>query len=166
MLIHDLCLSFVKKLQAIATKYLKRWVGLPKCANPSILYIGGPIQCGLKVRNLITLRKQQQHIRLRLLESSSNGRCWLIASLVTRRQSNWTRKFTPAREAQCAKTVISVSNSAQMTAYDPTAGNNWRSASFPTDFSETGKYKYIHDIDVAEQLQYNRKLQLQGRWID
>ena len=55
LLINDLCLTFDKKLQAIATKSLKRWVGLPKCANPSILFVGGRDQCGLKVRNLITL---------------------------------------------------------------------------------------------------------------
>ncbi len=30
--------SFAQNLQAVATRYLKRWAGLPKCANPSILY--------------------------------------------------------------------------------------------------------------------------------
>ena len=111
LLFNDLCLSFVKKLQAIATKALKRWVGLPKCANPSILFVGGRDQCGLKVRNLITLWKQQQHIELSLLESSSGERCRLIAEDLACRQSESTWKFAPAREAQIAKTVV-ISNSA------------------------------------------------------
>ena len=75
LLINDLCLTFVRKLQDIATKSLTRWVGLPKCAGPSILFVGGRDQCGLKVRNLITLWQQQQHIKLSLLESSSDERC-------------------------------------------------------------------------------------------
>ena len=120
LLINGLCLTFVKKLQAIATKSLKQWVGLPKCANPSILFVGGRDQCGLKVRNLITLWKQQQHIKLSLLESSSDERCRLIAEDLARRQSEWTRKFAPARETEIAKTVV-ISNSAQTTAFDPAA---------------------------------------------
>ena len=31
-------ISFAKDLQAMATRYLKRWAGLPRGANPSILY--------------------------------------------------------------------------------------------------------------------------------
>ncbi len=30
--------SFAKNLQAVATRYLKSWAGLPRCANSSILY--------------------------------------------------------------------------------------------------------------------------------
>ena len=52
-----------------------------------ILFVGGRDQCGLKVRNLITLWKQQQHIKLSLLESSSDERCRLIAEDLARRQS-------------------------------------------------------------------------------
>ena len=164
LLINDLCLTFVKKLQAIATKSLKRWVGLPKCANPSILFVGGRDQCGLKVRNLITLWKQQQHIKLSLLESSSDERCRLIAEALARRQSEWTRKFAPAREAQIAKTVV-ISNSAQTTAFDPAAPSVDRPPPSPRTIRKRVN-QYIHDIDVAEQLDHLRTLQLQGRWLD
>ena len=164
LLINDLCLTFVKKLPAIATKSLKRWVGLPKCANPSILFVGGRDQCGLKVRNLITLWKQQQHIKLSLLESSSDERCRLIAEDLTRRQSEWTRKFDPAREAQIAKTVV-ISNSAQTTAFDPAAPSVDRPPPSPRTIRKRVN-QYIHDIDVAEQLDHLRTLQLQGRWLD
>ena len=83
---------------------------------------------------------------------------------MTRRQSKWTRKFAPAREAQCAKTVI-VSNSAQMTAFDPTAGTTDAPPLSPQAIRKQVN-KYIRDIDVAEQLEHLRKLQLQGKWID
>ena len=74
-------------MQATATKTLKRWVGHPKCANLSILFIGGNNQCGLKARNLITLWKQQQYIKLSLLESSLDEHCRIIAEDLVRRQS-------------------------------------------------------------------------------
>ena len=37
-IIYCFLISFAQNLQAVATRYLKRWAGLPKCANPSILY--------------------------------------------------------------------------------------------------------------------------------
>ena len=98
LLINDLCLPFVKKLQAAATRSLKRWVGLPRCVNTSILLVGGPRQCGLKVRNLVTV--------CNLLEASADERCQFLAKSINDRQSNWTRKLAPAREAQIAKTVV------------------------------------------------------------
>ena len=164
LLINDLCLTFAKKLQAIATKSLKRWVGLPKCANPSILFVGGRDQCGLKVRNLITLWKQQQHIKLSLLESSSDERCRLIAEDLARRLSKWTRKFAPAREAQIAKTVV-ISNSTQTTAFDPAAPSVDRPPPSPRAIRKRVNQD-IHDIDEAEQLDHLRTLQLQERWLD
>ena len=132
--------------------------------GPSILFVGGHDQCGLKVRNLITLWKQQQHIKLSLLESSSDERCRLIAEDLARRQSEWIRKFAPAREAQNAKTVV-ISNSAQTTAFDPAAPSVDRPPPSPRTIRKRVN-QYIHDIDVAEQLDHLRTLQLQGRWLD
>ena len=162
----SLLINDLKKLQAIATKSLKRCFGLPKCANPSIVFVGGRDQCGLKVCNLITLWKQQQHIKLSLLESFSDERCRLIAEDLARRQSEWTRKFAPAREAQIAKTVV-ISNSAQTTAFDLAAPSVDRPPPSPRMIRNCKRVnQYIHDIDVAEQLDHLRTLQLQGRWLD
>ena len=36
----DLTLTFVKKLQAKSLVFLKKWVGLPRCANTAILFVG------------------------------------------------------------------------------------------------------------------------------
>ena len=163
LLINGLCLSFVKELQAAATRSLKRWVGLPRCANTSILFLGGPRQCGLKVRNLVTVWKQQQSIKLNLLEASADERCQFLAKSISDRQSNWTRtcQFASAREAQIAKTVV-LANSESTAPFHPT---------FTTDppLSPRSTRKrvnqYIHDIDVAEQLEHLRTLQVQGKWL-
>ena len=161
LLINDLCLSFVKELQAAATRSLKRWVGLPRCANTSILFVGGPRQCGLKVRNLVTVWKQQQSIKLNLLEASADKRCQFLAKSISDRQSNWARKFAPAREAQIAKTVV-LANSERAAPFHPTVTTDP-----PLSPRSTRKRvnQYIHDIDVAEQLEHLRTLQVQGKWL-
>ena len=56
----DLTLTFVKKLQAKLLVFLKKWVGLPRCANTAILFLGDRHRHGLKVHNLCTYWKQQQ----------------------------------------------------------------------------------------------------------
>ena len=43
----DLTLTFVKRLQAKATKYLKKWSGLPRSANTAILFLGKSGRAGL-----------------------------------------------------------------------------------------------------------------------
>ena len=115
---------------------------------PWILFVGGRDKFGLKVRNLITPWKQQQYIKLCLLSSTLDECCWLIAEYLARWQSEWTRKFTLAREAQIAKTVV-LSNSTQTTAFDPAAP----SVDHPPPSPRTIRKRvnqYIHDIDVAE----------------
>ena len=52
-----------------------------------------------------------------------------------------------------------------MTAFDPTAGTTGGPPLSPQTIRKQ-ENKYIHDIDVAEQLEHLQKLQLQGRWID
>ena len=100
----------------------------------------------------------------RILLGRSEKRCRLIAEDLARQQSEWTRKFAPAREAQIAKTVV-ISNSAQTTAFDPVALSVDRAPPSPRTIRKQVN-QYIHDIDVAEQLDHLRTIQLQGRWLD
>ena len=92
---NDLCLSFVKELQARATKCLKTWTALPRCANPSILFVGNRNQTGLRVKSLTTLWKQQQHVKFNLLQTSLDPRCKSLAAVICKRQEHWSRKFAP-----------------------------------------------------------------------
>ena len=124
-------------------------------------FVGGPRQCGLKVRNLVTVWKQQQSIKLNLLEASADKRCQFLAKSISDRQSNWARKFAPAREAQIAKTVV-LANSESAAPFHPTVTTDP-----PLSPRSTRKRvnQYIHDIDVAEQLEHLRTLQVQGKWL-
>ena len=71
----DLTLTFVKKLQAKSLVFLKKWVGLPRCANTAILFVGDRHRPGLKVHNLCTYWKQQQGVKFELLRNSADPRC-------------------------------------------------------------------------------------------
>ena len=55
-------ISFARDLQAVATRYLKRWVGLPRCANPSILYRKRENK-GLQLKALTTHLKCMQVVK-------------------------------------------------------------------------------------------------------
>ena len=61
--IDDLPISWIeKKLDAIYTLYLKKWVGLAKPANPSVLYLPPKID-GLNLPLISTLYKRLQVVR-------------------------------------------------------------------------------------------------------
>ena len=51
----DLTLTFVKKLQAKSLVFLKKWVGLPRCANTAILFVGDRHRPGFKSAHDIEL---------------------------------------------------------------------------------------------------------------
>ena len=161
---NDLCLSFVKELQARATKSLKRWAGLPRCANPSILFVGNRNQTGLRVKSLTTLWKQQQHVKFNLLQTSLDPRCKSVAAVICKRQEHWPRKFAPTVLAENCRTIVEANNQT-----DDSRTATLTSVQPPPLRHRDVRRKvntYIRDIDVAEQLEKLRTLQIQGRWLE
>ena len=147
--VNDLSLTFVRELQAMATKRLKAWIGLTRSANPAILFVGDSSRPGLRVRNLVTLWKQQQNVKINILESSTDPRCQALAANICERQKQWSRKFAPAVSAACARTVVEANEGTQ-------TRNTIRKK----------VNKYIKDIDVGEQLRHLQELRVQGRWLE
>ena len=166
LLILDLSLSFVKSLQAKALVYLKRWSGLPRSANATVLFSGSHNRAGLKMRNLVTYWKQQQHVKLSLLRSSSDPRCRALYSVIAKRQGKWVRKFAPAIEAQCAETTVASEMSSS--AWTRFLKNPLGPAPPPLPAKQLRKRTnaQLSEIDVCEQLTKLKNLQLQGRWLE
>ena len=102
----DLTLTFVKRLQAKATKYLKKWSGLPRSANTAILFLGKSGRAGLHIPSIVTYWKQMQLVRLDILKHSADVRCCRLYDNLLQRQSTWSRKFPAAVEHACATTVV------------------------------------------------------------
>ena len=73
-LIHDFPPSFVKdQLQPIQTKYLKKWSGLARAADPSVLYRSRE-NAGLGLKESCEEHKRQRLIRRHQLATSKDPR--------------------------------------------------------------------------------------------
>ena len=46
--VHDLPITYLKKLDLVADKYLKKWAGLPKCATTAVLHLNS----ALNIKNI------------------------------------------------------------------------------------------------------------------
>ena len=164
LLINDLTLTFVQELQAIALKFLKSWAGLPRCANSAVLFVGERNRFGLCIRNLETLWKQQQHIRLSLLHSSTDHRCKAVLEIICKRQGSWTKKFAPAVLFQCVQTVVE-SNTDPPSLIQHTTAERKQQTKQQQPIRRQGN-SYIKDLDIGSQLDHLKSLQVQGRWLE
>ena len=97
---------FCERAASSSNKSLKRWTGLPRCANPSILFVGNRNQTGLRVKSLTTLWKQQQHVKFNLLQTSLDTRCKSLAAVICKRQEHWSRKFAPTVLAEDCRIIV------------------------------------------------------------
>ena len=70
-MIYDLPLSFGGELKALATSYLKRWLGVTKTISESVLYRSKD-HFGLGLTNLITHLKKMQVCRMHMLKYSQD----------------------------------------------------------------------------------------------
>ena len=71
-MIYDLPLSFGEELKAVATKYLKRWLGITKSVTESVLYRSKD-HFGLGLIDLVTQLKKMQVCRMHMLKYSQDG---------------------------------------------------------------------------------------------
>ena len=168
----DLTLTFMKKLQAKSLVFLKKWVGVPRCANTAILFVGDRHRPGLKVHNLCTYWKQQQGVKFELLRNSADPRCRKLHATVLARQGSWRKRFAPAVEVACASTVVQ--SNLTTASRPPSSVREGLGLSKPTNSqtrpsSATLRQRlssHLRVIDVEEQLSRLKTLQLQGRWLE
>lgn len=153
----DLSLTFVRQLQNTVTSFLKKWSGLPRAANTTILFCGTAQRAGLHIKHLETFWKQMQAVRLDLLKHSADTRCQRLYSLLLQRQSTWTRRYSPAVEHACATTVVEANPPTSTSRQKPTA----RACS-----QRERILNIIADIDTQAQLTKLRQLSIQGRWLE
>ena len=168
----DLTLTFVKKLQARSLVFLKKWSGLPRCANTAILFVGDRLRPGLKVHNLCTYWKQQQGVKFELLRTSTDPRCRKLYTVILARQGSWRKRFAPAVEVACASTVIQANQSAVGKPASSAREGLGLSRPSPNQNRPSNATlrrclsSYLRVIDVEEQLSHLKTLQLQGRWLE
>ena len=162
----------MKKLQAKSLVFLKKWVGLPRCANTAILFVGDRHRPGLKVHNLCTYWKQQQGVKFELLRNSADPRCRKLHATILARQGSWRKRFAPAVEVACPSTVVqanltTVSRPPSFTREGLGLSKPTNSQIRPSSAALRQRLSsHLRVIDVEEQLSKLKTLQLQGRWLE
>ena len=87
-----------KELMVLATRYLKKWAGLAKPADPSCLYLPKSTG-GLELPSLVTTYKKLQTSKTTALMMSHDSTVCHLASSLTRREREKQREaFRPYRE--------------------------------------------------------------------
>ena len=113
---------------------------------------------------LETLWKQQQHIHLSLLHSSTDHRCKAELEIICKRQGSWTKKFAPAVLFQCVRTVVE-SNTDPPSLIQHTTAEREQQVKQQQPNRRQGN-GYIKDLDISSQLDHLKSLQVQGRWLE
>jgi len=86
--VHDLPITHLEKLDAVADKYLKNWAGLPRCATTAILHFNTT----LDIKNISTLYKETHAVTRASTRLSGDSRVNLIIDNKLVRESEYTRK--------------------------------------------------------------------------
>ena len=153
----DLTLTFVRRLQAKSTAFLKRWTGLPRPANSAILHPGRSNRAGLHVKHLLTFWKQTQAVRMNILQPSADMHCSRLYDHLLLRQGEWSQRYVPAVDLEhtCAAAVVES---------DPEYTSGSRSNN-PLPRRKRS-LTLLADVDTEEQLSKLRLLTVQGRWLE
>ena len=88
-----------RTLEPQARKYLKIWTGLPRCADPSWLYLPRSLG-GLSMPSLPTVFKKLQATRYSRLLTSSDACCRFLAQRQSDSEKGTAKKFSGAVVAQ------------------------------------------------------------------
>ena len=145
LLIEELPITWVEReLEATATRFLKKWAGLAKCANTALLYLPTK-RGGLNLPALTSLYKRLQVSRQSQLLMSPDGSVRLLAERNLQHELSMMRKkFKPA---------VTVRN---VMVEDPSRSRKALSAA--------AKRK-VQEEDDTERLAQLRKLEKQGQMV-
>ena len=86
--VHDLPITHLKKLDAVADKYLKSWAGLPKCATTAIIHLN----TALDIKNISTLYKETHAVTHASTRLQADDRVNQIIDNKLARESQLIRK--------------------------------------------------------------------------
>lgn len=101
----DLSLSFAKHLHSLVLPFLKKWCGLPRAANPSILFCGSKSRPGLRLKRIPTVWKQSRA----LLKYSRDTRVRSVFKgklEVEEKRLPGNNKYAPYIELECAEASV------------------------------------------------------------
>ena len=177
-----LTLSFVEHLQCIALPYLKIWSGLPRAANPTILFSGKYADIGLKLKTIPGLWKQlvsKQHMQK--YSNDPHLKEMFRTCLEKENLGLSSLKFLPTVELELAEASMRSKIDEQQGAFGNTQrhglgfGVNTKSKERKVSQNvNTGQNRenrkliasHLQQIETEDQIGQLRTLSMQGNWTN
>ena len=160
LMVHDLSLDFVTRLDKKLRGYIKRWLTMIQGANTDLLYCGTQKRPGLRLKHLHTLYKQLQVIRLDIIRHATDPDTRAMYEVIKQRESTYTKQFAPSKLLATAETELRVTKAT--TSQRHRRGLGARGPHFLTERRQLTNI--VAELDCQQQLTKLQELQMQGNW--
>jgi hypothetical protein len=175
LMIYDLPLTFVTKLEAACTRRLKEWLHIiPSCTTP-ILYLPRRYH-GMGLQNITVFFKRLQVIRQHLLKHSSDESVRQLHEREASREPNRVRKFNAVELLHQSEQQLEQDDALNEQArgrrgldYPSDTAGRLRATGRPLGTTAAQRSRISELIKSAsdqEMLAHLRTLQMQGRWVE
>ena len=104
-MVYDLNLSETKSLEAIATKFLKKWTGLPHPATTSILYRSRQNK-GLHLTPLSLHFKKMQILKIHTIKYSDDSNLTTLYQMSKASDAEYSRVWKPSKELEELESIV------------------------------------------------------------
>ena len=162
LMVHDLCLAYVRMLDKKVKPFVKRWASLPRPANATFLFIGSKSHGGLRMRRIETIYKQMQVVRLDLIRHAADDQLRGIFQIIQTREATYRQRHAHTallHEAQSDAKVVSALKSRR-------SRRGLGAWVRPEEEERKQITQAVLEIDRRQQLERVRKLSIQGRWAE
>ncbi|XP_065191376.1 uncharacterized protein LOC135822521 isoform X1 [Sycon ciliatum] len=162
----DITQGFVRELHFMCLPFLKKWSGLPRCANSAILFIGSRKRFGLRLHYLPTVWKKCQSIKWHILRSSGDARMRALYTLRRSKDAKLTKRYAATIELECAEASVGSGTLRPPSSSSHRAGLG---APAPKQRSKPPRKDLLQtfeEINAQEQILRLKTLQVQGKWLE
>ena len=163
LMIHDLALSFVRHLDAIVRRFLKKWLHLPRGANVAFLFIGTKKCSGLRMRRLETVYKQMQVVKLDIIRHAQDENVRGVFQVIETRQKEYKRRHAPATLLRQAEEEVRVAKAVQSR---PRQGGLGYKGSKQELTERKVITNAIAEMDRQSLIKHLHELEMQGRFVE
>ena len=161
LMVHDLSVSFVRHLDKLALRYVKKWMQLPRAADTTVLFTGKRRGL-LRLRKLQTVYKQMQVVRLDILRQAADENVRAVFRIIGNREKKILKRVTATSLLTKAESEAKVA--AAITAREPQRGLGYRQRKEKSQRKQM--MEAIATADREEVLKHLDELQMQGCWRD
>ncbi|XP_065196762.1 uncharacterized protein LOC135828238 [Sycon ciliatum] len=162
----DITQGFVRELHFMCLPFLKKWSGLPRCANSAILFIGSRKRFGLRLHYLPTVWKKCQSIKWHILRSSGDARMRALYTLRRSKDAKLTKRYAATIELECAEASVGSGTLRPPSSSSHRAGLGARAPKQHSKPPRKDLLQTFEEINAQEQILRLKTLQVQGKWLE